>query len=450
MRSNTCTRGVVYLEFNLYMKFIKSLYFWILVAFLSGCALGVFNPKFAVLMAPLGTSFIKLVKLFIGPIVFLTVATGIAQTGSLKKLSKIGIKAFIYFEIVSSIALLIGWAAASIIKPGSLIHANLNLLDTKPIIHFLESANKLSFADFIQNLIPTSIIEPFAKGDMLQILLIATLFGISLLAIGESRSKTLIEAMDKITQCLFQIIRIIMYTAPLGVFGAMSFTIAKFGGNFLVPLLGLIGTFYLTGLLFVLAILGIIARLSGFSILQFLKYISSELLLVLGTSSSESALPQLLRKLEKLGCQKETIGVVVPMGYSFNLDGTNIYITLVALFIAQALGIQLTVTQQLALFATAMLSSKGAAGVTGAGFITLAATLSVVPSIPAVGIVLILGVDRFMSEARSIINYIGNGVASLVISRWEKEISAQSLNQALRTNKIEEEIDKDFVPTRLT
>jgi len=238
------------------MKFIRSLYFWILLAFFSGCALGVFNPKLAVLMEPLGTSFIKLVKLFIGPIVFLTVATGIAQTGSLKKLGKIGIKAFIYFEIVSSIALLIGWATASIIKPGSLIHANLKLLDTKPVMHFLESADKLSFIDFLQNMIPTSIIEPFAKGDMLQILLIAILFGVSLLAIGESRSKNLIDTMDRITQCLFQIIRIIMYTAPLGVFGAMSFTIATFGSNFLVPLLELIGTFYLAGFLFVFAILG--------------------------------------------------------------------------------------------------------------------------------------------------------------------------------------------------
>jgi aerobic C4-dicarboxylate transport protein len=432
------------------MKFIRSLSFWTLVAFLSGCALGAFNPKLAVLMEPLGTSFIKLIKIFICPIVFLTVATGIAQAGSFKKLGKIGLKAFIYFEIVSSIALLIGWAAASIIKPGSLIHANLNLLDKKPVMHFLQSAEKLSFVDFLQNLIPSSIIEPFAKGDMLQVLLIAILFGVSLLAVSESRSKNLIEMMDRITQCLFQIIRIIMYTAPLGVFGAMSFTIAKFGDNFLVPLLGLIGTFYLTGFIFVFSILGMIAWLSGFSILQFLKYISSELFLILGTSSSESALPQLLRKLEKLGCQKETVGVVVPMGYSFNLDGTNIYITLAALFIAQALGIQLTVTQQLALFVTAMLSSKGAAGVTGAGFITLAATLSVVPTIPAVGIVLILGIDRFMSEARSLINYIGNGVASLVISRWEKEISAQSLNQALGANRGNEEIDKDSMPVKST
>jgi aerobic C4-dicarboxylate transport protein len=432
------------------MKLVRSFYFWILIAFLCGGALGVVHPKIALLMEPFGTSFVKLIKVFISPIVFLTIATGIAQTGSLKKLGKVGIKAFIYFEIVSSIALLIGWAAASVMKPGSMIHADLNLLDKHTVQHFLESAEKLSLVDFLQNLIPSSIIEPFIKGDMLQILFIAILFGISLLAIGESRSKNLIETMDRITQCLFQIIRIIMYAAPLGVFGAMSYTIAKFGSHFLLPLLGLIGTFYLTGFIFVFVILGLIAKISGFSITRYLKYLAPELSLVLGTSSSESALPQLLKKLEKLGCQKETVGVVIPMGYSFNLDGTNIYITLAALFIAQALGIQLTVTQQLALFTTAMLSSKGAAGVSGAGFITLAATLSVVSTIPAEGLVLILGIDRFMSEARSLINYIGNGVASLAISRWENEVSAQDLNQSMTAkHRVDQEADKGDIPVKI-
>lgn len=428
------------------MKLIKSLYFWILIAFFSGCILGVLNPKLAILMEPLGTSFIKLVKVFIGPIVFFTVSIGIAQTGSLKKLGRIGAKAILYFEFVSSIALLIGWAAASIIKPGAMIHANVNLLDKQSTSHFLSSAEKLSFVDFLQNLVPANIVEPFIKGEMLQILLLAILFGVSLLFIGENRAKPLIVIMERITQSLFQMIRIIMYAAPLGVFGAMSFTIAKFGGHFLVPLLGLIGTFYLTSLLFVFVVLGIITKLLGFSIFKFLKYLAPELLLVLGTSSSESALPQLLRKLEKLGCSNETIGIVVPMGYSFNLDGTNIYITLAALFIAQALGIHLTMTQQLALFATAMLSSKGAAGVTGAGFITLAATLSVVPAIPSVGIVLILGIDRFMSEVRSLVNYIGNGVASIAISRFENEISPYNLNQAMEANVVDEKIDPDCSP----
>lgn len=413
------------------MNYLKSLYFWILMAFLGGTTLGLLNPSLGLLMEPLGLQFVKLIKVFIGPIVFLTVATGIAQTGCLQKLGKIGIKAFIYFEVMSTIALLLGWAAAAFFKPGSLIQANLASLDAKPVQHFLVNAEKFSLIDYIQTIIPTSVIEPFLKGDMLQILFLAILFGIALLAVGETITKNLVTTMDRLTLILFQIIRLIMYVAPIGVFGAMSFTIAKFGGQFLFPLLGLVATFYLVGFLFVFVVLGVIAKLSGFSIFRFLKYLAPELVLVLGTSSSESALPQLLRKLEKLGCQKETVGVVVPLGYSFNLDGTNIYITLAALFIAQALGIHLTFTQELALFATAMLTSKGAAGVTGAGFVTLAATLAVVPNIPAVGIVLILGIDRFMSEARSLVNYIGNGVATLVISRWENEVSSDTLNQAL-------------------
>lgn len=431
------------------MKYIKSLYFWILMAFFCGCALGAFNPKLGILMEPLGTNFIKLIKLFIGPIVFLTVTTGIAKTGSLKKLGKIGIKAFIYFEIVSTIALLIGWSAASLIKPGAMIHTDVTLLDSQHLTKFLPTAEKLSLIDFLQNLIPVSIIDPFAKGDMLQILVIAILFGISLVTIGEERSKQLVDILERLSQAFFRIIRIIMYTAPLGVFGAMAFTIGKYGGQFLVPLLGLIATFYLSGLIFVFVILGIIAKIAGFSLMKFLKLLAPELFLVLGTSSSESALPQLICKLEKLGCQRETVGLIVPMGYSFNLDGTNIYISLTALFIAQALGIELTITQQFVLFATAMLTSKGAAGVTGSGFITLAATLAVVPTIPAVGIVLILGIDRFMSEARSLINFIGNGVASLAISRWENEVSIASLDQALGVvNPTDKRIDKDAVPIK--
>lgn len=410
------------------MSFIKSIFFWIVVAFFAGCLLGIYNPSLAVSMEPLGTTFIKLIKVFIAPIVFLTVATGIAQTGSLKKLASVGFKAIIYFEVVSTIALFIGWSAAVIIKPGAMIKSDVHHLDVSAVSHYLEHADKLSMVDFLQHLVPSSIVEPFIKGDLLQVLVLAIFFGVSLLALGEDRSKHLLEQIDKITQCFFQIIKMVMYAAPLGVFGGMAFAIGKFGTHLLIPLLGLMATFYVTGILFVLIILGIIARLAGFSILRFLKYFLPELLLVLGTSSSEAALPHLLRKLEMLGCERETAGVVVPMGYSFNLDGTNIYIALAALFIAQALGVQLTLADQLILFATAMLTSKGAAGITGSGFITLAATLSVVSSIPAVGIVLILGVDRFMSAARSLINYIGNGTAALVISRWQNEISAEQLN----------------------
>lgn len=413
------------------MKLIKSIFFWIILAFIGGCLLGVLNPTLAVAMEPLGTNFIKLIKLFIAPIVFLTVATGIAHTGSLKKLGAVGLKAFIYFEIVSTIALLIGWASAAIVTPGSVIHANIHGLDISSVQGYLAHAEKLSFVDFLQHLIPSSVIEPFAKGDLLQVLVISILFGISLLALGEKNSKVLLDLMDKITQSLFQIIKMIMYIAPIGIFGAMAFTVGKFGTQLLVPLLGLIGTFYITGIVFILVVLGFIARMAGFSIIRFIRFFVPELMLVLGTSSSEAALPHLLKKLEKLGCERETVGIVVPMGYSFNLDGTNIYITLAALFIAQALGVELSITEQLALFLTAMLSSKGAAGVTGSGFITLAATLSVVSNIPLVGIVLIFGIDRFMSAGRSMINYIGNGVASLVISRWQKEITAKDLQKRL-------------------
>lgn len=404
---------------------------------MGGCVFGLVSPKLATLMEPIGINFIKLIKVFIGPIVFLTVAVGIANTGSLKKLGKIGLKAFLYFEIVSTLALVLGWIAASVIKPGSMIHANLQSLDTQSVAPFLHSAEKLSVSAFLQNLIPANIVEPFIKGDMLQILVLAILFGTSLVLMGEHRSKSLVSGMEKLTHSLFQIIRMVMYLAPLGVFGAISFTIGKFGSQFLLPLFSLIATFYLTGFIFVFAILGTIAKAASFSIVRFLKYMAPELFLILGTSSSETALPQLMNKLQQMGCQKETVGVVVPMGYSFNLDGTNIYITLSALFIAQALGIHLSFAQQLALFAMAMFSSKGAAGVTGSGFITLAATLSVVPSIPAVGIVLILGIDRFMSQARSLINYIGNGVAALVISRLEREVSEQSLSEALLGNAVQ-------------
>lgn len=413
------------------MKLIKSFYFWILVAFASGCIFAIYAPETAILMEPLGASFIKLVKAFIGPIIFLTVAAGITKTGSLKKLGNIGFTALIYFEIMSSLALLIGWITASVIEPGSSLHVDINTLDPQAIKHYLTEAHELSLLQFFLNIIPSSLIEPFSSNNMLQILLIAILFGTALLCIGEHHTKKMIASMERITQCLFQIIRIIMYTAPIAVFGAMAYTVGKFGGDILTPLFELIGLFYLTGLFFVFVILGLVAKLSGFSIIRFLKYMFPELLLVLGTASSEAALPQLINKLETLGCQPTTVGVVVPMGYSFNLDGTNIYITLSALFIAQALGIHLTITEEFAIFATALLSSKGAAGVTGAGFVTLAATLSVVPTIPAVGIVLILGIDRFMSEARSLINYIGNGVGALVISRYQGEMSAKQLRDAL-------------------
>lgn len=412
-------------------KLHKSLYFWILLAFALGSFWGWISPKTAILLEPLGTNFIKLIKVFIPPIVFMTVATGIAQTGSLKKLGKVGLKAILYFEVVSTFALCLGWGAATLIQPGANIHAHVADLDPKKVASFLQSAEKLSFVDYIQGIIPTSVVEPFVKGDMLQVLLLAILFGVSLLAVQQGSQHPLLDLMEKLTKSLFRIIQLVMYLAPIGVLGAMAFTVGKFGSQFLIPLFSLIATFYVAALLFVFVVLGLIAKWSGFSLIRFLRHMSTELILILGTSSSESALPQLLDKLQKMGCRRDTVGVVVPMGYAFNLDGTNIYITLAALFIAQALGIDLTIGQQLVIFLTAMLTSKGAAGITGAGFVTLAATLSVVPSIPAVGIVLILGVDRFMSEARALVNFIGNGVAALAISRWENEISAEQLEQSL-------------------
>ncbi|CAN5461849.1 dicarboxylate/amino acid:cation symporter [soil metagenome] len=420
------------------MKLFKTLYTWILIALVCGILLGLLSPTKAILFEPLATNFIKLIKIFIGPIVFFTIVTGIAQAGSFKKLGKTGIKAFLYFEVVSTLALLSGWAVVSFIKPGANLHANIDSLDKHAVTSFLSSAEKLTTIDFLQNIIPSNLIQPFIKGEMLQILFVAILFGVALLAIEKRYTKYLLKGMDAIMQMLFQIMRLVMYAAPLGVFGAMAFTVGKYGSDTLLPLLSLVATFYITGFLFVMLVLGTIMRCFGFSITAFLKYILAELLIVLGTSSSEAALPQLLAKLEKLGCRRETVGIVVPLGYSFNLDGTNIYITLAALFIAQALGIHLSFTEQLALFATAMLTSKGAAGVTGAGFITLAATLSVVPAIPAVALVLILGIDRFMSEVRALINFIGNGVAALVISRWEGEISAEHLNVGVLPKKLSE------------
>lgn len=417
------------------MKYLKSLYCWVLIAFFGGSALGILNPSVAVLMGPLGTNFIKLIKIFIGPIVFLTVSTGIAQTGSLKKLGKIGLKAFIYFEVISTLALFTGWLIASVLKPGSIMQVNIDTLDLNPVMQFIQHKKDLSFIDFLQNIIPTSIIDAFMNGDMLQILFLAILFGIALLNLRDKQAHYLLNLMDQLTQSLFHIIRMIMYAAPIGVFGAMAFSIGKFGNHFLIPLVGLVGAFYLTSFLFLVVVLGGVCKLLGFSLFRFLNYLSPELLLVLGTSSSEAALPQLLKKLERLGCERETIGVVVPMGYSFNLDGTNIYITLASLFIAQAFGIHLSLTQQLALFATAMLASKGAAGVAGSGFVTLAATLSIIPSIPVAGIVLILGIDRFMSDGRALINFIGNGVAALAISCWEKELNMEKLNKMLDYKK---------------
>lgn len=415
------------------MRIIKSLYAWVVLGFIAGCVVGLCWPGIGSQMEPFGTQFIKLIRVFVGPIVFLTVVVGITHTGSLGKLGRVGLKSIAYFELMSTFALAIGWIMASLVKPGAHMNANLaDLNKNDQLSAFMHVSDNLTFVKFLEEIIPNSVVGPFASGDMLQILFLAILFGIALLLIDDKYTKGVSNFLKGILESLFQIIKIIMYVSPIGVFGAMAFTVSEFGKETLVHLFLLMLTFYASGIFFVLVVLGTIAYLAGFSIIQFLRYIAPEVFLVLATSSSESALPQLIAKLQKVGCKLETVGVVVPIGYSFNLDGTNIYITLAALFIAQALGIHMSFLEQLLLFLTAMLSSKGAAGVSGAGFVTLAATIAVVPSIPVAGIVLILGIDRFMSEARAIVNFIGNGVASLIVSVWEGEITRREINDRLK------------------
>lgn len=418
-------------------KCTKSLYFWIIVSFILGILFGIIAPESALKFEFLGTSFIKLIKMFIGPIIFLTVTTGIAKAGSFKKLGRTGLVAFIYFEIVSTIALLFGWASGSVIKPGTWLSVNIENLSSSSVQSILQKNVNGSLVDFLKNIIPSNIIEPFINGEMLQILLISILFGMAML-MTKTKSSKIFEIMDFLTECFFQIIKMIMYLTPFGVFGAMAFGTAKMGSQFLLPLLGLVATFYLTGIVFITIILGLIARASGFSVWSFIKFIAPEILLILGTSSSETAIAQLMHKLERLGCKRETIGIVVPMGYSLNLDGTNIYITLGIVFLSQALGIELSFSQQLTIFLTAMITSKGAAGIYGSGIIILASTLSVSP-IPAHAIIIILSIDKFMSEGRVLVNYIGNGVAALAISRMERELTSANLRKNLASAKIRDE-----------
>jgi len=409
----------------------KVLYVQVIFAVVLGILLGHFYPKLAVDMKPLGDGFIKLIKMVIAPIIFCTVVSGIAGMQDMKKVGRVGAKALICFEIVSTIALVIGLLVANFIQPGAGFNADVAHLDPKAVAEFATKAKSQNTVDFLMNIIPSTFVDAFAKGDILQVLLIAILFGVGLSALGE-RGKPVFNFVEGVSHVFFRIVHVIMKVAPIGAFGAMAFTIGKYGAASLLPLAKLMGSFYLTALLFVLIVLGAIARMTGFSILSFIRYIKEELLLVLGTSSSESALPTLMEKLEKLGCSKSVVGLVVPTGYSFNLDGTNIYMTLAVLFIAQATNTDLTLMQQLTILVVAMLTSKGASGVTGAGFITLAATLAVVPSIPVAGMALILGIDRFMSECRALTNLVGNGVATVVVSHWENELDKAQMQQTLQ------------------
>lgn len=410
--------------------FYKILYVQVLFAIACGILLGTFYPSDAVAMKPLGDGFIKLIKMIIAPVIFCTVVSGIAGMQDIKKIGRVGGKALLYFEVISTFALVIGLFVANIVRPGAGFNADPATLDTKAIAEFTEKAKHQSTIDFVMNIIPNTVVDAFAKGDILQVLLIAILFGFSLSLLGD-RGKPVTKLIDELSSAIFGVVAIVMKVAPLGAFGAMAFTIGKYGIASLKPLATLMGCFYLTCGLFVVVVLGSVARLTGFSIFKFIGYIKEELLIVLGTSSSESALPSLMTKLERLGCSKSVVGLVVPTGYSFNLDGTNIYMTMAALFVAQATNTDLTLTQELTILGVAMLTSKGASGITGAGFITLAATLAVVPTIPVAGMALILGIDRFMSECRALTNFIGNGVASVVVSHWEKELNHDTLHKEL-------------------
>ena len=426
--------------------FYKILYVQVLFAIFVGVLLGVFHPELGTKMKPLGDGFIKLIKMIIAPVIVCTVVAGIAGMQDMKKIGRVGGKALLYFEVVSTFALAIGLVVANVVKPGAGFNDDPAHLDTKSIAQYTEKAHSQSTVDFIMNIIPNTFVDAFAKGDILQVLLIAILFGFSLSMMGE-RGRPVTKLIEDFSHVIFGVVNIVMKVAPLGAFGAMAFTIGKYGLDSLLPLAKLMGSFYLTCFLFVAVVLGAIAKMTGFSIFKFISYIKEELLIVLGTSSSESALPALMRKLEKLGCSKPVVGLVVPTGYSFNLDGTNIYMTMAALFVAQATNTDLTLTQELTILFVAMLTSKGASGITGAGFITLAATLAVVPTIPVAGMALILGIDRFMSECRALTNFVGNGVATVVVSKWEKELDTDRMHEVLN-GRVAIEDDKSLKEVR--
>jgi aerobic C4-dicarboxylate transport protein len=407
-----------------------SLYFQVIVAIVIGVLVGHFAPATGIAMKPFGDAFIKLIKMLIAPIIFCTVVVGIAGMEDMKKVGKTGGLALLYFEVMSSVALLVGLAIVNIVRPGAGMNVDPATLDTKGIANYTQPGAIGSTTDFLMNIIPNTIFDAFAKGEILQVLLFAVLFGFALHRFG-GRGTLVFDWIEKASHVLFTIVGYVMRVAPIGAFGAMAFTIGRYGVGSLFSLGRLMGTFYLTCLVFVLIVLGIVARVHGFSILKFMRYIKEELLIVLGTSSSESVLPRMMAKLEILGVRKSTVGLVIPTGYSFNLDGTSIYLTMAAVFIAQATNTPMTIVQQLTLLAVLVLTSKGAAGVTGSGFIVLAATLSAVGHVPVAGLALILGIDRFMSEARALTNLVGNGVATVVVGRWCGEVDMARMRRVL-------------------
>jgi aerobic C4-dicarboxylate transport protein len=421
-------------------KFYHSLYFRVIVGVLAGLALGIFWPTAGQNMKPLGDGFIKLIRMMIAPLIFFTVIVGIASIGDMKKLGRVGIKALLYFEVVTTVALAIGLLVVTIVQPGRGMNVNPATLDATAIRDYASQGQQLHAVDFLLNVIPETLTGAFAKGEILQVLLLAILFGLALASWPQG--SPIVAACDKISHVLFRVIASIMQAAPVGAFGAIAFTIGKYGVKTLLPLGKVLLCVYLTSAAFIFIVLGLIAYTHGVSLWKFLVYIKEELLIALSTSSSESVLPRMLLKMEALGCSKPVVGLVIPSGYSFNLDGTSIYLTIAALFVAQATNTHLTMGQEMALLLVLILSSKGSAAVTGGGFITLAATLTALGTIPVAGLTLLLGIDRFMSEMRTLTNLIGNGIATIVIAQWEGEFDSEKASRVLTRRRLASEAER--------
>jgi aerobic C4-dicarboxylate transport protein len=430
MGSPTATISVPALTMPGRKPLYQQLYVQVLTAIALGAVLGHFFPEFGIALKPLGDAFIKLVKMIIAPVIFLTVATGIAGMSDMKAVGSVAGKAFAYFLTFSTLAMIIGLVVGNVVRPGEGLNIDPATLDASAVATYTESAEAHTITAFLLNIIPETLISAMTDGQILQVLLVAILAGVAL-AMTRPQSDLVLDVLASFSEVVFKLVHMLMKLAPIGAFGAIAFTIGEFGIGSLANLAALIATFYLTSLLFVIVVLGLVGWFNGFSIFALIRYLREELLLVLGTSSSEAALPSLMEKMEIAGCRKAVVGLVVPTGYSFNLDGTNIYMTLAALFIAQAVGVDLSLGEQLTLVLVAMVSSKGAAGVTGAGFVILAATLSVVPSVPVAGMALILGIDRFMSECRALTNFVGNAVATIVVARWEGALDKERLAAAM-------------------
>jgi aerobic C4-dicarboxylate transport protein len=413
--------------------FYASLWIQVLVAIAVAVVLGYLSPAKAIAMKPLGDGFIHLITMVISLIVFCTVVSGIASMQDMKKVGRVGGKALLYFEVVSTLALIIGMVVGNVVHPGAGFNVSAANLDAKAVADYAGQAKSQNITEFVLHIIPNTVVDAFAKGDILQVVFVAVLFGLALSSLGD-RCKPLVALIDSLTQAVFGVVNMLMRFAPIGAFGAMAFTVGKYGIASLGPLAKLVGTFYLTSIFFVVGVLGLVSWIAGFNVIKFLIYIKEEVLLVLAISSSEPAIPTLMAKLEKLGCSKALVGLVVPTGYTFNTDGSAIYMSIAALFVAQATNTPLSLGQQLTIFAVALLTSKGASGVQGAAFIALVATLTVIPTIPVAGMALILGIDRFMSMFRALVNMIGNGVATIVVARWENELSRENLQQRLAEN----------------